>query len=253
MTKKQCPKCNNEFSTRGGNYNKHISVCNGTYKKFVKRTCCEYCELDFAGLTASERANHSRWCIHNPKHEEYIDKAKSISDKIRNLVSEESFERMILGIKKAHADGKYVNASSKGIETKKKNGTLLHRPETKELLSQKALASKHRRLVRSVREYTKKDGTVVMLDSSWEEVLAIRLDEIGIIWIRPEEPIPYNTSDGKSHNYFPDFYLPDYDLYLDPKNPAAVKSQKEKLDVLLKIMDNLIIIESLEDCKNFIL
>lgn len=249
MTKQQCPKCNNEFSLRGGNYERHIIKCDGSYKKFVKQTCCKYCELDFTGLTSSERANHTRWCVHNPKHEEYISKA----GQLRTTLTEESCLSMIDGIKKAHADGKYANASSKGIETKKKNGTLLHRPETKELLSQKALASKHRRLVRSIREYTKKDGNIVMLDSSWEEALAIRLDEVGIIWIRPEEPIPYNTSDGKTHNYFPDFYLPDYNLYLDPKNPAAIQSQKDKLDVLLKTMDNLIIIESLDGCKNFIL
>ena len=37
---------------------------------------------------------------------------------------------------------------------------------------------------------------------------------------------------GIERNYFPDFYLPLYDLYLDPKNKFAYKVQKEKIDIL---------------------
>lgn len=90
----------------------------------------------------------------------------------------------------------------------------------------------------------------VSLDSSWELALAIRLDEINVKWIRPK-PIGWFDSGGVRHNYFPDFYLSEYDLYLDPKNPFAVKVQREKLNILMEQYDNIIIIKSLEECENY--
>lgn len=64
--KRVCPKCGNSFSTRGGNYSKHVNSCDGAYKKFEKSTHCKWCGMSFEGLNASERANHSRWCEENP-------------------------------------------------------------------------------------------------------------------------------------------------------------------------------------------
>ena len=90
----------------------------------------------------------------------------------------------------------------------------------------------------------------VLLDSSWELALAQRLDELNVKWIRPE-PIQWHDENGTAHHYFPDFYLPEFDLYLDPKNPAAVKAQKEKLEILKKVLPSLIILETLNECKNF--
>ena len=199
---------------------------------------CKHCKKEFEGLSTSAKANHTRWCDENPKRSSYGNAGKQFQ-------SPEATAKRIEGIKRAHAEGKYANVVRKGNTTK-------HSDDTKELLREKALASKHRRLVRSVRDYVKKDGTIVMLDSSWEEALAKRLDDIGVEWIRPKEPIPYLASDGRMHNYFPDFYLPEYDVYLDPKNPAAVIAQKDKLDSLRKVMYNLVLIETLNECLNYI-
>ena len=57
---------------------------------------------------------------------------------------------------------------------------------------------------------------------------------------------------GKTHNYFPDFYLPIQDLYLDPKNPHAAFVQKEKLDVIKIQLPNLRIITTLKECEEFV-
>lgn len=245
--KKICSKCNNEFTTKGGNYKRHYDACDGSYVRWVKLNNCKHCGIDFSHLNTSERANHSRWCDKNPKREQY----NKETARMRNGITEESRLKQREAIKQAHADGKYKDAAKKSIKTRRQKGNLCHNDETKELIRQKALASKHRRLVRSVREYVKKDGTIVMLDSSWEEALAKRLDDTGVEWIRPKEPIPYIASDGKQHNYFPDFYLPEHDLYLDPKNPAAMNAQKDKLDSLKKTIYNLVLIESLDGCVNF--
>jgi hypothetical protein len=183
-------------------------------------------------------ANHSRWCDKNPKRNSYKKSNKSNGSQLNTL---EARAKAIEGIKKAHADGKYVKSQEarRGMPGRK------HTEETKQLIREKALASPHRRL---------KKGTVmykgVLLDSSWELELAKRLDELEIKWVRPD-PIPWVDEEGVTHNYFPDFYLEDYGLFLDPKNPQTVKVQKKKLDCLLTQYKNIVIIESIEECKLF--
>lgn len=205
---------------------------------------CIHCQKEFINLSTSQKANHTRWCTENPKRSTYGNDGKQFQ-------TEEAIKKRIEGIKRAHTNGKYTGSAKKASETRKRNGTHLHTDESKELIKQKALASKHRRLTRHVREYTMRDGSVIKLDSSWEEALAKRLDELKIEWIRPEEPIHYFTLNGEKHNYFPDFYLPKYDLYLDPKNPAAINAQKDKISILLNKMNNLIIIKTLDECINY--
>ena len=91
-----------------------------------------------------------------------------------------------------------------------------------------------------------------LLDSSWELALAIRLDELNIKWTRPE-PIKWIDDSGLEHNYFPDFYLEKYDLYLDPKNPAAYQNQQKKIDILKKTIPNLRFILTLKECEEFVI
>jgi hypothetical protein len=209
------------------------------YKKLSE---CKHCGLNFESLSTSQRANHSRWCDNNPKKDEYI---KSNSGK--QFQNPEVIKKRSLSIKLAHKNGKYDydSVSKKSYQTKLKNGSHLHTEEMKQHLREKALASNHRRLRRGIVEYRG-----VMLDSSWELELAKRLDELCINWIRPD-PIKWLDNDDVTHNYFPDFYLPDYDLYLDPKNPHAIKVQSEKLEILLRQYNNIKIISSLEECKKF--
>jgi len=236
MKKSTCFKCGYQFSNKGGNYNKHVKSCNGSYKPFVKRLTCKHCSLDFSELNASVRANHSRWCDKNPKRSSYYGGSGSTG---AQLNTSEAIAKRRLSIKKAHADGKYDNVVRVGFTGRK------HTDETKGLMSQKGLESKHRRLRRKMIEY---NG--VMLDSTWELVLAIRLDELKIKWIRPD-PIEWIDDRGITHNYFPDFYLIYHDLYLDPKNPRAYEVQKNKIARLKDQIPNLIILTTLNECKNF--
>jgi hypothetical protein len=205
---------------------------------YKKLNCCKYCALDFSELNASSRANHSRWCNKNPKSKEYREAPAT------QLQTKESIHKRSIGIKVAHANGKYdnVNRSFSGWK---------HKPETIQVIREKALASPHRRLLRSVREYTQIDGTKILLDSSWEEILAKRLDALNIRWVRPKTPLKWVDSCSVEHNYFPDFYLLDYDIFLDPKNPFAVAAQKEKLDIILKTYDNIFLLETKESCESY--
>lgn len=73
----------------------------------------------------------------------------------------------------------------------------------------------------------------VELDSKWEVDIAILLDELNIKWTRPE-PIEWIDCVNKKRRYFPDFYLPEYNIYLDPKNPILMERHKEKLNIVSK-------------------
>jgi hypothetical protein len=209
---------------------------------------CKHCLIEFENLSSSEKANHSRWCKKNPDIEKYIQRLS----KIRNNIASESRSRQSEKIKLLHESGRYFDAPKKSRDTKTKNGTLnlKHTNETKQLLREKALNSTHRRILKSTRIYVKKDGTKILLDSSWEEALAKRLDNLCIDWIRPN-PIKWMDKQGVQHNYFPDFYLPQYDIYLDPKNEQVYKLSLEKIQELSKILPNLIILKTLKECEEF--
>lgn len=70
----------------------------------------------------------------------------------------------------------------------------------------------------------------VLMDSSWEVALAQWLDEKRIRWVRSRE-IYFRWTDpaGKSGRYTPDFYLPEFDCYLDPKNSYLMKVDAIKM------------------------
>ena len=61
----------------------------------------------------------------------------------------------------------------------------------------------------------------------------------------------YVDKEGLTRNYFPDFYLPEYNVFLDPKNPQAFLVQKDKIDCLTKQYDNIIFLHSIDEIDNF--
>lgn len=86
-----------------------------------------------------------------------------------------------------------------------------------------------------------------------EEIIALAKEvEAGdaIDWIRPD-PLKWIDSKNNERNYFPDFYLTDLNLYLDPKNSAAYKQQIEKVTWLKEHVKNLVFLLSMDEIKNF--
>ena len=69
----------------------------------------------------------------------------------------------------------------------------------------------------------------VWLESSYEYKVAVELDTNNINWTRPKY-LPY----GNGKKYFADFYLVDYDVYLDPKNDYLISIDTEKI---IKVME----------------
>ena len=66
-----------------------------------------------------------------------------------------------------------------------------------------------------------------VLQSTYELECFGVLTELGINWLRPKA-LKY---DGR--NYFADFYLTDYDIWLDPKNDYKAKQDKEKIEKVI--------------------
>lgn len=66
----------------------------------------------------------------------------------------------------------------------------------------------------------------IWFDSKWEVKVAISLDENGISWVRPRTGFVWNES---GNRYYPDFYLEEFDVYLDPKNPYLQIKDSEKI------------------------
>lgn len=77
--------------------------------------------------------------------------------------------------------------------------------------------------------YTDSFNNSVLLQSSFELRCAQILDSMSIRWIRPEA-LYYDGN----RRYYGDFYLVDYNVYLDPKNPYKAKLDREKIEKVIE-------------------
>lgn len=68
----------------------------------------------------------------------------------------------------------------------------------------------------------------IRLNSTYELKVAQQLDAHKILWEQPKR-LPYYDNIGKYHTYTADFYLPEYDIYLDPKNEYLINSTNKAL------------------------
>jgi len=205
---------------------------------------CKWCnsKFDISDKPNGWMANHTRWCNENPKRQEYINALKE-RDSVKLMHEAKKKSGYVNQYAKAKLNGHKIDNPLKG--KKHPNPFKKHTKESIEKIRTAALASDHRRLRKGMVEYKG-----IMLDSSWELELAKRLDELNVKWIRPKS-IPWTDAEGRVRRYFPDFYLPEHDLYLDPKNKHAYNVQKEKIDILLATYDNIQFITDLDDIKNF--
>lgn len=92
----------------------------------------------------------------------------------------------------------------------------------------------------------------IWMDSSWETALAIRLDELKILWERDNKKyFKYIDLEGKERKYYPDFYLPDFDIYLECKGYWTEKVRHKIKDVQERNKFTLIILDSINLIKSF--
>lgn len=159
-----------------------------------------------------------------------------------HLNTPEAIEKKSKTIKKLHENGIYKNSYENRV------GHSLSE-DHKNKISKSLRGRTIQQFRKTTHEYVDKIGRVFKFDSSWEDALADRLDALCIIWDRPE-CVFYIDKHGHKRSYFPDFYLPLHNLYLDPKNPFAEKIQKEKLEIVSTLI-NLRLIKTKNECLNF--
>ena len=71
-------------------------------------------------------------------------------------------------------------------------------------------------------------GKEVTLQSTYELRCSEILNSLCVKWIRPKA-LKYDNK-----NYFADFYLPDHDIWLDPKNNHKAKFDEEKINKVIQ-------------------
>jgi len=100
--------------------------------------------------------------------------------------------------------------------------------------------------------YERKDGSKVLMDSTWEVAMAERLDHLKITWDRREDmKLPYLSKNGRKRNYIPDFYLPEYDIYIEVKG-YWTDAAKHKMNAVQDINPvKIVILESLNEIHKF--
>lgn len=72
------------------------------------------------------------------------------------------------------------------------------------------------------------NGEQFVAESSFEVIVADSLNENNVLWVRPQ-PVWYIDANNKTRRYYPDFYLSEYDVYLDPKNDHLIKTDIDKI------------------------
>lgn len=190
---------------------------------------CPYCCKTLT-VSSKNKANHIRWCKDNPNRQHYLKKLDILhNNNIGHIpwnkgLTVETDSRVAVGHQKVMA--RYASGELKGSWRGRH-----HTEEAKKQMSESALRSQHQRICKKTLPYTKKDGTIVNLDSSYERILAEWLDKNNIEWLRPR-PFEWIDSNEVTHHYFPDFYIPSKDLYLDPKNEYCFIAQKEKIQYI---------------------
>lgn len=238
MKQTACKKCGSLI--KNCNLKRHVGACDGSIISKTKPDTCKYCNLLFSGLSDSLRANHIRWCKLNPKQEKY----RLQLNRVRSCCTEDTTEKQRESTTNLHKIGFYVNAQNIQRLNPSFKGRH-HTEKTKTSMRDIALLSTRRRLRKNTQIY---NG--ILMDSMWEVILAKRLDSLNVKWIRPD-PLVWFDDQTLTHHYFPDFYLTDYDIYLDPKNPFAYKVQETKIKILQKTYTNIIFLTSLEEINNY--
>lgn len=206
---------------------------------------CKYCGKECQ--SKNSLIQHEIRCTKNPNRINCDNSTNNLAEYTKKLRE---------GLISKNNTNQYTKAKNLGlskpemsIETREKLSRAMlgknHTAETKDKISKS--------MQRAVREHPESysasnvNGRVkkikykdIYLDSSWEVIVAKYLDSLNIIWEKPTIGFNY-IYDNNPHIYYPDFYLPQYDRYIE------VKGHKRQRDLAKwESVPNLIIISKKE-------
>lgn len=113
----------------------------------------------------------------------------------------------------------------------------LHREVGRKFMAEKMSTPEgFRQMTQGIKTYGKRtyythkmSGKTIPLRSHLEEVIAIKLDSYeGLVWEYEGVAVPWTDQDGVIHNYFPDFYLPQYNVIIEGK-PRGLWSRHDSI------------------------
>lgn len=227
-----CRKCNASFKIKSSEYNRQLRngrdyffcslSCAQSYNKtttFRIVSTCVWCKRDFETSTHKKaRRCCSLDCAHKYSQSKVDPETHRLSlQRKKHFPKEKQFICVICHrafIKTVLSDSKHFQVCSPIC--------------CNELLRQKAISNPNCGGETGYRHYKYRD---VWMDSAWEVNLAKWMDDNGIYWERSRKRHMFwwTDDDGQKRRYYPDFYLPDYDVYLDPKNKYRMKMDEYKL------------------------
>ena len=203
-----CNKCNTAISNC--NYKRHSKRCDGSKKQATKK--CNHCGVSWEelGCKRNEKGNHTRWCLANPKLEQYKENLKTGAHALA----------LALGREKAGYSNQFTKAKRLGLEIpvsiyKGKPGFFKgkrHTDETKKKLREKQLISiANGKVIKAGRCKKYKHVSLIAgeitVDGTWELKFCNWADENNLQYKRNKVGFKYNKPDGKEAIYFPDFQL----------------------------------------------
>lgn len=179
---------------------------------------CQHCNKECKNPNSLR--NHERLC---PSNMSRVYKSRTLGktpwNKGKTKYSDPIIAQHAVFMKESYLNGKRVTAGA-ALWSKKKRS---------EVAKIKGCGGYRENAGRS-KKYKVVDsfGKVTTLQSSFELRCCKLLEEMKISWIRPKA-LKY---DGR--NYFADFFLTDYNIYLDPKNAYKARIDKVKINKVIE-------------------
>lgn len=198
---------------------------------------CKYCDREYEKPLSI--FSHERFCKNNPNRQ---------SGRVWTAADRENQSKIMKEVAKT-CKKKIWTEEERKIQSEKSKLINLNywTPENRKLQSErmKLLVSK------SPDSYSINNvsGRVKMIEyngstfkGNWERDVAIYLDKHNINWTNKTNPIKYFWEENNSyHSYFPDFYLPDLDLYIEVKG-----YERERDRCKWKVLDNLLVLKKID-------
>jgi hypothetical protein len=184
---------------------------------------CQHCQKECKNENSLR--NHERLCKDNPNKQKHTG-GRRIGTVAWNKGKS---QRDYPNLSRPKQKGKLFGSALTG-----------HTEETKRKISEKlSINNKGGRSKWYVVSGQKVQGT-------WERDIAIKLDELGVKWkkLKTNHDILKYIMGEKEKSYTPDFYLPDFDVFLEIKGYWWGRD-REKMDIVLKTYPekNIVIVE----------
>lgn len=249
----KCHRCGSIFSREPKEINRQIKngrkyffcnlSCSSTYTQKTTHeinTNCLWCKKEFITTTHKKaRACCSKQC------------ASAYSQSFVN-VNNISYSLKKYYIKNPKAKLELKNqciTCKREFSTKDKNKQTCSKKCYHELLREKSTSNPN---CGGETNYRKYQYNGIWMDSKWEIEMAKHMDSNGIVWERNRKKhnFLWNDKNGIMRRYYPDFYLPKYNVYLDPKNKYLMVKDEYKINQVIKEHNIKLIWGLIDDVKS---